>query len=119
MQGYRFDSVEVKEPTFRIDGVFLPPESASPKLIFFVEVQFQRDDALYDRFFAESMLYLHRNPIYDDWYGVILLKSRRLEPKRTEIHRSLLNGSQVQRIYLNELDNSNTLPLGLRIGSAI
>ncbi len=25
IQGYRFESVEVKEPTFRIDGVFLPP----------------------------------------------------------------------------------------------
>ncbi|MBE9013296.1 Rpn family recombination-promoting nuclease/putative transposase [Pseudanabaenaceae cyanobacterium LEGE 13415] len=115
MQGYRFDSVEVKEPTFRIDGVFLPPESASPKTIFFVEVQFQRDDALYDRFFAELMLYLHRNPIYDDWYGVILLKSRGLEPKRTQIHRSLLNSTQVQRIYLNELGGSEDLPLSLKI----
>jgi predicted transposase/invertase (TIGR01784 family) len=115
MQGYRFDSVEVKEPTFRIDGVFLPPESASPKTIFFTEVQFQRDEALYDRFFAESMLYLHRNPIYDDWYGVILFKSRRLEPKRTEIHRSLLNGSQVQCIYLNELGDPSELPINLQI----
>jgi predicted transposase/invertase (TIGR01784 family) len=115
MEGYRFDSVEVKEPTFRIDGVFLPPESAASKTIFFTEVQFQRDETLYDRFFAESMLYLHRNPIYDDWYGVILLKSRRVEPKRTEIHRSLLNGSQVQRIYLNELGNPNELPINLQI----
>jgi predicted transposase/invertase (TIGR01784 family) len=82
LQGYRFNSVEVKEPTFRIDGVFLPPENASPKLIFFVEVQMQKDEFLYNRFFAESMLYLHRNPIYDDWFGVVLLKSRRIEPKK-------------------------------------
>lgn len=34
-QGYRFESVEVKEPTFRIDGVFLPPEEASPRTVFF------------------------------------------------------------------------------------
>ena len=27
---YRFDSVAVKEPRFEIDGVFLPPENASP-----------------------------------------------------------------------------------------
>ena len=25
--GYRFDSVAVKEPKFEIDGVFLPPEN--------------------------------------------------------------------------------------------
>lgn len=115
MQEYRFDSVEVKEPTFRIDGVFLPPESAASKTIFFTEVQFQRDETLYDRFFAEALLYLYRNPIYDDWYGVILLKSRKLEPKRTEIHRSLLNSPQVQRVYLNELGNPDELPVNLRV----
>ncbi|MEC4887611.1 MAG: DUF2887 domain-containing protein, partial [Scytonema sp. PMC 1070.18] len=38
-QNYRFESVEVKETAFRIDGVFLPPEDAQPKIIFFVEVQ--------------------------------------------------------------------------------
>jgi predicted transposase YdaD len=31
-QGYRFEAVEVKEPSFRIDGVFLPPEDAASKL---------------------------------------------------------------------------------------
>jgi len=40
-QNYRFESVEVKETAFRIDGVFLPPEGASPRIIFFAEVQFQ------------------------------------------------------------------------------
>jgi predicted transposase YdaD len=45
-QSYRFDSVEVKETTFRIDGVFLPPEDATPRIIFFAEVQFQSDEAL-------------------------------------------------------------------------
>ncbi|BAY81147.1 hypothetical protein NIES267_06220 [Calothrix parasitica NIES-267] len=29
---YRFESVEVKEPTFRIDGVFLPPQDTSPRV---------------------------------------------------------------------------------------
>jgi predicted transposase YdaD len=36
---YRFDSVEVKESAFRIDGVFLPPDDAALKQIFFCEVQ--------------------------------------------------------------------------------
>lgn len=34
-QNYRFESVEVKETAFRIDGVFLPPEGATPRIIFF------------------------------------------------------------------------------------
>lgn len=39
-QAYRFDSVAVKEPKFEIDGVFLPPETEAPGVIYFCEVQF-------------------------------------------------------------------------------
>ena len=51
-RGYRFESIEVKEPTFRIDGVFVPPEEASPKVVYFAEFQFQPDELLYHRFFS-------------------------------------------------------------------
>ncbi|MFN6534787.1 MAG: Rpn family recombination-promoting nuclease/putative transposase [Nostoc sp. EkiNYC01] len=113
---YRFESVEVKEPTFRIDGVFLPPPDATSQIIFFAEVQFQKDDLLYHRFFSESMLYMYRNPtLYDDWYGVIILQSRNLEPEKTTIHRSLLNSSQVQRIYLDELGNPDEQKVGISL----
>ncbi|HEY9616913.1 MAG TPA: Rpn family recombination-promoting nuclease/putative transposase [Microcoleaceae cyanobacterium] len=113
---YRFESVEIKEPTFRIDGVFLPPDDASPKIIFFAEVQFQKDESLYHRFFSESLLYLYRNPtLYDDWYGVLIFPDRNLEPENTTIHRSLLNGSQVKRIYLNELGDPSQQPIGISL----
>jgi predicted transposase/invertase (TIGR01784 family) len=113
---YRFESVEVKEPTFRIDGVFLPPANTTPQIIFFAEVQFQKDELLYHRFFSESMLYMYRNPsLYDDWYGVIILQSRSLEPEKTTIHRSLLNSLQVQRIYLDELGSPDEQKLGISL----
>ncbi|MEO0808555.1 MAG: DUF2887 domain-containing protein, partial [Cyanobacteria bacterium J06643_4] len=60
-KGYQFDSVEVKEATFRIDGVLVPPEDAAERRIFFTEVQFQKDPTLYHRFFAEIFLYLYRH----------------------------------------------------------
>lgn len=31
---YRFDSVAVKEPKFEIDGVFLPPETETPGVVY-------------------------------------------------------------------------------------
>jgi predicted transposase YdaD len=34
---YRFESVAVKEPSFIIDGVFLPPESEVPGVVFFLQ----------------------------------------------------------------------------------
>ncbi len=115
-QRYRFQSVEVKETAFRIDGVFLPPEDASPKIIFFAEVQFQKDEALYHRFFTESLLYLYRNQTsYDDWYGIIIFPSRNLEPSDTNTHRALLASDQIQRIYLDELGNSDSQSVGVSL----
>ena len=58
--GYRFDSVAVKEPRFEIDGVFLPPENESPGVVYFAEVQFQKDERLYERVDAETSLYFYR-----------------------------------------------------------
>jgi predicted transposase/invertase (TIGR01784 family) len=113
---YRFESVEVKETTFRIDGVFLPPEGATPRIIFFAEVQFQKDEALYYRFFTESMMYLNRNRFqHDDWFCVVIFSSRSLEPSDQKTHRVFLNSDQVQRIYLDELDTSNQQPIGINL----
>ena len=38
--GYEFRSVEIKEPDFRIDGVFVPSSNSSAQTVYFVEVQF-------------------------------------------------------------------------------
>ncbi len=111
---YQFESVEVKETAFRIDGVFLPPANAVSPVVFFAEVQFQKDENLYFRFFSELSLFLHRHSIrYDDWYGVIIFGSRSLEPSNLKIHRSLLAGDQVRRVYLDELGDVQQQPLGL------
>jgi predicted transposase/invertase (TIGR01784 family) len=113
---YRFESVEIKETAFRIDGVFLPPDTASNKIIYFAEFQCQTDEDLCHRFFSESLLYLYRNQVqYDDWYGIIIFAKRSFEPKDTNTHRAFLNSNQVQRIYLDELDTSILQPIGVQL----
>jgi predicted transposase/invertase (TIGR01784 family) len=113
-ENYQFESVEVKETAFRIDGVFLPPDNAVSKTVFFAEVQFQKDEDLYHRFFSELFLFLYRNSIrYDDWFGVIIFGSRSLEPSSSSIHRALLESGQVRRVYLDELGDLRQQPLGL------
>lgn len=107
---YRFDSVAVKEPKFEIDGVFLPP--SEPGVVYFCEVQFQKDEALYERLFSESLLYFYRNRSrFSDWQAVIIYPSRSFEQSDIYPHRSLLNGEQVHRIYLDELGNVRSLPI--------
>ncbi|MDJ0734380.1 MAG: Rpn family recombination-promoting nuclease/putative transposase [Nostocaceae cyanobacterium] len=109
---YKFDSVAVKEPTFEIDGVFLPPENKTPAVVYFCEVQFQKDEQLYERIFAESSLYFYRNRHrFSDWQAVIIYPSRNIEQNDIYPHRNQLNGDQVHRIYLDELGDIRQLPL--------
>jgi predicted transposase YdaD len=101
---YRFDSVAIKEPKFEIDGVFLPPERDEPGCVYFCEIQFQKDAALYERLFSESLLYFYRNAaLFSDWKAVVIYPSHSLEQTKRYPHRSLLNGPQVHQIYLDEL----------------
>lgn len=115
-QRYRFTSVEIKEPSFRIDGVLLPPEDAADRRIFFAEVQFQSDQGLHHRFFAELFLYLYRNQgTYDSWHGTLIYPNRSLVPNDVQTHQALLASNQVQCIYLDELDDWEALPIGLAL----
>ena len=111
---YRFDSVAVKEPTFEIDGVFLPPDSNG--VIYFCEVQFQKKNSLYERVFGESFLYFYRNrELYSDWQAVVIYPNRSIEQSNTHPYRALLNCDQVHRVYLNELGEIQQLPLGVAL----
>jgi predicted transposase/invertase (TIGR01784 family) len=79
---YRFDSVAVKEPKFEIDGVFLPPDNDSNGVIYFCEVQFQKDERLYERVFGESFLYFYRQrERFTDWQIVVIYPTRSLEQR--------------------------------------
>ncbi|MFN7512043.1 Rpn family recombination-promoting nuclease/putative transposase [Microcystis sp.] len=113
---YRFDSVAVKEPKFEIDGVFLPPDTDSSGVIYFCEVQFQKDERLYERVFGESFLYFYRQrEQFADWQIVVIYPTRSLEQSNTHPYRALLNCPQVHRIYLNELGKIQQLPLGVAL----
>ena len=97
-QQYRFDSVAVKEPKFEIDGVFLQPD-AYPGVVYFCEVQFQRDELLYERLFGESFLYFYRyRQRFTDWQAVIIYPTRSTEQNQTHPYRSVLNSEQVHRV---------------------
>ncbi len=113
---YKFDSVAVKEPRFEIDGVFLPPENESPGVVYFAEVQFQKDERLFERVDAETSLYFYRNRNrFSDWKVVIIYPSRNTQQSDIYPHRSFLNGGQVHRIYLDELGDIRQLPLELAV----
>jgi predicted transposase/invertase (TIGR01784 family) len=115
-QQYRFDAVAVKEPKFEIDGVFLPPDADTPGVVYFCEVQFQKDGLLYERLFGEAFLYFYRNrDRFNDWQAVVIYPSRITEQTETDPYQDLLNGDRVKRIYLDELGEITTLPIGVAL----
>ena len=79
-------------------------------------VQFQKDEQLYERVFAESALYFYRNRArFSDWQAVIIYPNRAIEQSSIYPHRALLNSNQVHRVYLDELGNIRQLPLWLAL----
>ncbi len=102
-ENYQFASVEVKQLSFRIDGVFIPNLNAINPPIYFAEVQFQPDSRFYSRFFAEIFIYLNKTELVNDWRGVVLFPSRNIDPGETPRYRELFHSGRVSRIYLDEL----------------
>lgn len=76
---YEFVSVELKDTSFRIDGVFIPTNQSTNQPLYFAEVQFQIDTNFYRRFFAEIFLYLRQNPSVNFWRAVVIYPQRNLD----------------------------------------
>lgn len=114
-QAYRFESVELKQTAFRIDGVFSPKSARSKRPVYFGEFQFYKNENLYSTLFAEVFLYLDKNNPGQDWRAVVVYKSSSMEPDELDPYKPLLNSDKVIRIYLNELDWEKKTSIGLGI----
>ncbi len=111
---YRFESVTVKETAFQLDGVFLPPLNARPGAVYFLEVQCQKDEQFYERFFSELFIFLYRHrEIVNDWHAVVLYPTCKTEQTDISLDQSILLSPKVHRIYLDELGEIDFLPLNL------
>jgi predicted transposase/invertase (TIGR01784 family) len=114
-QNYEFRSLEVKQTAFRLDGIFVPKPDSPDQTVIFVEVQFQKDEYLYDRMFAEIGMYLMQNRPTSDWKAIALFPRKSLEPKDNHRHRSLLRSEQFQVIYLEDFLNTQSNKLGIQL----
>ncbi|NEU72478.1 Rpn family recombination-promoting nuclease/putative transposase [Hassallia byssoidea VB512170] len=109
---YQFSSVEVKQTAFRIDGVFLPTQTEENP-VYFVEVQFQPDSEIYSRLFAEICLYLRQNKPENDWRAVVVYPTQSTDTGDIKHYREFFSSQRVSRIYLDELGEATSLPIGI------
>jgi predicted transposase/invertase (TIGR01784 family) len=107
-----FDSVKVKETSFRADGVFLPHPPAGN--VLFCEIQQARDKLLYERLLAEISIFAYRErDSFKDWRAVVIYPTRDIEQERLEVVQEFLDSGRITRIYLDELGEIEDLPWGL------
>jgi predicted transposase/invertase (TIGR01784 family) len=111
---YVFRSIEVKETSFRIDGVFLPPTPEG--LLFFCEAQFQPDATLYERLVSEIGIYAFRyRDEFRDWRALVIYPSRSTEQSRLDTVQDIIESGRISRIYLDELAETEDSSIGIRL----
>ena len=101
---YEFTSPEVKQPTFRFDGVLKPKTNSPSDVLYFIEVQFQKRPKFYTRLFAEINLYFNQyDPPYEDWYAVVIFKNRNTEVAVLLRYQEVMERRVIQ-ICLDEIE---------------
>ncbi|AFY32417.1 Rpn family recombination-promoting nuclease/putative transposase [Calothrix sp. PCC 7507] len=112
---YEFQSQEIKETSFRLDGIFLTLESLPNEPIYFVEVQCYKDKLFYDRFLTSIILYFYQyQPSNPDWYAIVIFDTRANDvdfPQRLNCFRE----SHLRCFYLDEIGDASNQSLGLGI----
>lgn len=112
---YEFTSCEVKQLAFRIDGLLLPTTAESEKPFYVVEVQFQPDDDLYYRLFAELFLYLRQYKPSSPWQVVVIYPTRSIEREQILQFGELLTTNRINRVYLDQLGEATQTSLGVGV----
>lgn len=110
---YKFSSIEVKQLSFRLDGLFLPTEENSDRPLYLVEVQFQPDENLYYRLFSEFFLFLRQYKPPHPWQMVVIYPNRKIERKQSIHFGDFLKLPSLTRIYLDELGEEAKDSLGI------
>ncbi len=112
---YQFTSQEVKQLSFRLDGLFMALREDIQQPLYLVEVQFQPDDTLYYRLFAELFLFLKQYRPPHPWQIVVIYPHRGVEREQSLHFGEILNLSSVRRIYLDELPQRSHPSLGIGV----
>jgi predicted transposase/invertase (TIGR01784 family) len=110
--GYKFQSVEVKEKAFRLDGIFYPPDNTK-LLVYFVEVQCQDKPDFYWDLCAEIGIYLRQYKPQQQWKAVAIFSKRSYDPGRLAHYEEFFESGRIIQIHLDELPKSESLALGI------
>lgn len=97
-----FQSFELKDFSFRLDGLLVPVQADPNAPVVLVEAQMQPDESLYYRIQAELGVYLRQYRPANPWLGVVIYPD--VETERAIPHlEKLLAFGNLYRVYLDQL----------------
>ncbi len=109
---YSFTSPEIKQRAFRLDGVFAPNAELPNEPIYFVEIQFYKDEEFYDRLFTSIFLYFSQyKPENPNWYAIVFYAKRSQETPIPARYNSLIE-PHLCCFYLDEIEIRENESLG-------
>ena len=115
LDAYKFIAPEIKQRSFRLDGLFTTTEEYSNLPLFFVEVQFYEETDFYDRLFPSIFLYFSQyKPINSDWYAIVIFDKENNDVTIPNRYREIAE-TRLQRIYLDRVSRAEQLNLGVGI----
>lgn len=90
---YQFTSREVKQLSFRLDGLFYPKLAQTGQTFYLLEVQFQPYPDLYYRIFGELFLFLRQYKPLPTWSVVVIYPNSRVAREVPEHFQELTSQS--------------------------
>jgi predicted transposase/invertase (TIGR01784 family) len=112
---YKFTAPEIKQQSFRLDGLFSTLSGFDNEPLYFVELQTYKDEDFYERLFGEIFLYFRQyKPTNVEWYAIVIY-DRRSNETPPHPRYQILTEHHVRRIYLNELRNETDDSIGIGI----
>ncbi|MCC5613930.1 Rpn family recombination-promoting nuclease/putative transposase [Nostoc sp. CHAB 5836] len=112
---YTFIAPEIKQQSFRLDGLFATIKGFENEPLYFVELQTYKDEEFYERLFGEIFVYFRQyKPANSDWYAIVIYDRRIHETAPHPRYQALVE-QHLRCIYLNELSTraEDSLAIGI------
>ncbi|MBD2185792.1 Rpn family recombination-promoting nuclease/putative transposase [Planktothrix sp. FACHB-1355] len=115
INAYEFIAPEIKQQSFRIDGLFATLEQFPTEPLYFVEIQSYKDEEFYERLFGEIFVYFRQyRPPNSDWYTIVIYERRSYETPVHPRYRTLVE-KHLRCFYLDEIEAVSQDSLGIGI----
>ncbi|MDZ8189540.1 MAG: DUF2887 domain-containing protein [Nostoc sp. ChiSLP02] len=112
---YTFIAPEVKQQSFRLDGIFSTIQGFENEPLYFVELQTYKDEEFYERLFGEIFVYFRQyKPANPNWYAIVIYDKRINETPPHPRYQVLVE-QHLRCIYLNEFSTRTDDSLGVGI----